>query len=361
MLQSRTIHTDVYYTSAEQLAHVFDKVSRRMGLKAETLDEYKVWRKNTVAKLWEITGLDQMEECPLEPEIVESKQMDGYRREKWLIQTEPEIRMPFYILIPDGMRAGEARPCMITPHGHASGGKYSPASRTDIPAIADAVKEYNYGYGESFVKQGFIVFCPDARAFGERRESMLQGDGEHAFLNSTCVALNHIAISLGRSLTGLWAWDLMRLVDYIQSRGDCDGGKIGCAGLSGGGLQTLWLAALDERVQCAIVSGYFYGYKDSLLKQSHNCGCNFVPRLWNHVDMGDIGALIAPRPLLIETGNRDSLNGERGLSNVTEQVELTRRAYLLWGQEDRLYHHVFEGGHLWNGEETYSFVKRWLS
>jgi hypothetical protein len=360
VLNERTIHTDTYYTSTEQLLHVYDKVSRKMRFDAKTVEEHGVWKKSVVVKLREITGLDQMEACPLEAKFLESKQLDGYLREKWLIQTEPEIWMPFYILIPEGMKGDELRPCMITPHGHASGGKYSPASRTDIPAIADAVKEYNYGYGEMFVKKGFIVFCPDARAFGERREWMLQGDGEHAFLNSTCVQLNHIAISLGRSLTGMWTWDLMRLVDYIQTRKDCNAEKIGCAGLSGGGLQALWLAAMDERVKCTVISGYFYGYKDSLLKQSNNCGCNYVPCLWNHVDIGDIGALIAPRALLVESGRNDDLNGERGLLNVTEQLDITRRAYALWGYEDRLYHHVFEGGHRWDGKETYKFADLWL-
>lgn len=61
--------------------------------------------------------------------------------------------------------------------------------------------------------------------------------------------------------------------------------------------------------------------------------------------MGDLGALIAPRPLLIETGDKDPLNGEWGLVNATEQVEITRRAYKLFDAEARLCHHIFAGGH----------------
>lgn len=360
MSLNRTIPTTAYYTSEEQLSRVFDATARSSGLNASTLAEYAAWKQTVVSELRDITGLNRMAHCPLEPSKIGHERMDGYVREKWLIQTEPSVWMPFYVLIPDDIRDGEVRPCMIAPHGHASGGKYSPAARTDIPAIADAVETYHYGYGEAFVRRGMIVFCPDARGFGERREAALQEDGEYAFLNSTCTALNHIAISLGRSLTGMWTWDLIRLVDYIGERQDCDSGRIGCAGLSGGGLQALWLAAMDERIRCAVVSGYFYGYKDSLLKQPHNCGCNFVPRLWNHVDMGDIGALIAPRALLVETGVEDSLNGERGMPNVREQLDITRRAYKLWGQEERLYHHSFAGGHRWDGAATDAFVDRWL-
>ncbi|RAP75209.1 alpha/beta hydrolase family protein [Paenibacillus montanisoli] len=361
MSEQRTISTTAYYTSEERLTKLFESTARRSGMEASTLEQYKTWKEQTVTNLHELTGLNQMVRCPLEPKLIGIEQMDGYVREKRLIQTEEGVWMPFYVLIPDGIKPGERRASMITPHGHASGGKYSPAARTDIPAIAEAVQTYNYGYGEAYVRRGMIVFCPDARGFGERREAHLQGDGESSFLNSTCTALNHIAISLGRSLTGMWTWDLMRLADYIQERDECDASRIGCAGLSGGGLQTLWLAALDERIQCAVVSGYYYGYRDSLLKQPYHCGCNYVPRLWNYVDMGDIGALIAPRALLIESGTLDPLNGSRGLANVTEQLAITRQAYCLWDREDRLHHHIFEGGHRWDGAAAYPFAERWLA
>ncbi|MFD0716102.1 hypothetical protein [Paenibacillus sp. GCM10027626] len=168
-----------------------------------------------------------------------------------------------------------------------------------------------------------------------------------------------MAISLGMSLTGMWTWDLKRLIDYIGTRPDIAQDRIGCCGLSGGGLQTLWLAALDEQVSCAIVSGYFYGYMDALLKL-YNCSCNYVTRLWEHVDMGDIAALIAPRALLIETGDQDPLNGERGMDNVIEQVDIAVQAYNLLGAEERLVHHTFEGGHVWNGDKTHDFANRWL-
>jgi len=130
--------------------------------------------------------------------------------------------------------------------------------------------------------------------------------------------------------------------------------------LSGGGLQALWLAALDERVRCAVVSGYFYGYKNSLLDAPYHCSCNFVPRLFETADMGDLGALIAPRPLLIETGNRDGLNGSMGLRNVRSQVRIARRAYSLRDARAAFYHHVFDGEHRWCGEKAIPWMRRWL-
>jgi dienelactone hydrolase len=303
--------------------------------------------------------MDRMRAVPPEPELLESVQLDGYRRDRLLIATEKGVHMPLYALVPDAAADGKPRAAIVAAHGHAGAGKLAVAGRSDIPAVRKATEFYNYDYGVRFVKEGFIVFCPDARAFGERREWVNQGDDEGLFLHSSCIALNHIAICLGRSVTGMWTFDLMRLVDYILARPDCDPRRIACAGLSGGGLQSLWLAAMDDRVCCAAVSGYFYGYKDSLLQLSDNCGCNYVPHLWEYVDMCDLGALIAPRPLLIESGDGDDLNGRRGMANVLEQVRETRRAYSLLGVPEALEHCVFHGGHKWYGS-AYGFMRKVL-
>ncbi|QTH40266.1 hypothetical protein J4772_22020 [Cohnella sp. LGH] len=355
----RTESIKTYYTAMESLVGRFDREARRLRLEASDADAYEAWKTKARSDLSDLIGIARMETCELLPERLEIVQEDGYRREKWLIQTEPGVWMPFYLLLPDDLQPGERRPCMIAAHGHGTAGKLSPAGRTDIPALAERIAREHTDYGVSFVRRGYLVLCPDARGFGERRESSGQGDEENLFLSSTCNQLNVMAISLGLSLTGMWTWDLMRLLDYIGTRADIAQDRIGCCGLSGGGLQTLWLSALDKRVSCAVVSGYFYGYKDALLKL-YNCSCNYVPGLWERVDMGDIAALIAPRPLLIETGDQDPLNGERGVGNVVEQVDIAAQAYRLTGAQERLVHHIFAGGHIWNGDRTYDFTKRWL-
>jgi len=65
--------------------------------------------------------------------------------------------------------------------------------------------------------------------------------------------------------------------------------------------------------------------------------------------------------LLIETGTRDALNGERGLANVSEQVDITRKAYQLLGVPERLMHDVFEGEHKWHGQQAIPWLARWLA
>ena len=344
-----------YYTTRDYLIKLYEKKSRSFGLKAENLQEYEKWKKELRRKLKELLGLYSMISCELSPRIVESEKFSGYSRDKVIIQTEPGIFMPLYILIPDGIKENEKRPCIIAPHGHGGGGKYSVVGKTDVPGVKESIEKYNYDYGLKFVMEGYVVFCSDARGSGERRELLQQGE-KH--MSTSCNDINNAAISMGQTLAGMMTWDLMRLFDYIETLGYCDSSKIACCGFSGGGLQALWLSALDDRITCSVVSGYFYSFKSSLLK-THLCGCNFVPKLWELIDIGDLGALIAPRPLLIESGIKDKLNGDGGITSVMDQVNIARKAYGLYNKENKLYHHIFDGTHMWNGEKTNDFVNSW--
>lgn len=346
-----------YFTTKEHLLKLYSTKPRKLGFKAENILEYDIWKNKSRIKLKQLLGMDKMIYCNLTPQLVQSEKFEGYRRDKVIIQTEPGILMPLYILIPDGIKLNEKRPCIIAPHGHGGAGKYSIVGRTDIPGTRESIKKYNYDYGLKFVMKGYVVFCSDARGAGERREEMHQG-AEKGLMSTSCNDINNVAISIGQTLAGMMTWDLMRLIDYIETLSYCDNLKIACCGFSGGGLQALWLSALDDRVSCSVVSGYFYGFKDSILN-THLCGCNFVPRLWEYIELCDLGALIAPRPLLIESGTKDSLNGHRGIQNAIEQVQMTRKAYDIFNKKNNLYHHIFEGPHMWNGEKTYDFVNAW--
>lgn len=355
----RTLHTEQYYTSLEHFKRIFDKRGRQKAFKATNIEEYEIWKKEVREILWDLTGLKYMESCTLMPQLIESVQLEGITREEMMIQVEPDVWMPFYILIPDEpIIVDGKKQVVIAPHGHSSAGKYAIAGREDIPAVADAIERFNYAYGLDMAKKGYVVFCPDARGFGARREKAKQTDKEQDFLTSTCFHLAHMAFPLGETVIGMCTWDLMRLIDYIETRNEFDSQHIGCIGFSGGGMQGLWLTALDDRIQYTIISGYFYGYKDSLLELNGNCSCNYVPHLWEYVDMGDIGALIAPRPMMIESGTKDHLNGKRGIENVLEQVEITKKAYKLYGEEEKLVHRIGESEHRWQALQLDEFLNK---
>lgn len=344
------------FQTEEYLRARFRAASRTLGFRAQSTDEWRFWRQDLRAKLRELQGLHRMTPIPPNPRITETVQCPGYRRQRVEIDTEPGVTMPFYVLIPDNLTG--TVPPVIAAHGHSSGGKLAPAGVDDNPLIRKTIDEHNYDYGVQTALRGYVVFCPDARGFGERREWLYAKPEQ--ILDSSCRQLAHMGIPLGLTVAGMWTWDLMVLLDYIQTRPEVQGEKIGCIGLSGGGLQTLWLSALDERVACAVISGYFYGVEDSLLHLSGNCDCNFIPHLWEYADMGDVAALIAPRPLLIETARQDPLNGPRGMENVLEQYAITAGAYHLLGVADRLTHDTFNGGHVWHGTVAYDWLDRWL-
>ena len=348
-----------FYTAREHLLKLMKDSPRKLALNTGSVQEYQAWKETLRTKIRELLGLSVMQPAAPNPQTLESVKMDGYTRFKMTIDTEPDVTMPFYALVPDGLKAGERRPAILAAHGHGSFGKDAVANNPAFPELAGSIKSFDYGYGEAAAKAGFVVFCPDARGFGERREKYNQEDTPDHKLSSSCAYLNVLAMGIGTNVAGMWTWDLMRLVDYAQSRDDVDADRVGCIGLSGGGLQTLWLSALDERVKCAVISGYFYGFGDSI-QDMMNCACNYIPHMWEYCDIGEVGALIAPRPLLIETGTQDGLNGPRNLDNVLPYVDQVREAYGLLGAYGNIYHDIFEGPHKWNGVHAIPWIVKHL-
>ncbi|GMW00045.1 MAG: hypothetical protein AMXMBFR84_11830 [Candidatus Hydrogenedentota bacterium] len=332
----------------------FDALGRSLRFWGGGPDEFDAWSRVARPMLEWTIGLDTMKTCALNPAVSERVDAGDHWRERVVIQVEPGLHMPVFVLIP---KSGDAPfPVVIAPHGHGGGGKTAVAGVASTPEVGKAIESFNYDYGLDFVRAGFIVFCPDARGFGERQEDIVKGDP----IRHSCQWINNMAMPLGQTVTGMWVWDLKRLADYVETRPDCDSRRIGCAGLSGGGLQTLWFTALDERVKAAVVSGYFYGVRESLLDMHQNCSCNYVPHLWEIADHGDLGSLIAPRPLMIQTGDEDSLNGASNLDNVRPQVAIALEGYKSFNGEGALVHDIFHGPHRWDSTNSVPFLVKAL-
>lgn len=349
--ENRILSIKTYYGSLANMKKKYDRFARKDALQAADVETYETWKKHARQTLSELLGLDKMDRVPLNPVLEEKVTLEnGIIREKVRIQTEEDVWMPMYILIPAG-ETKEKRKVFIAPPGHQGGGKYSIAGRDDIPAIADAIERFHYDYGMQLAKAGYVAVCPDCRGFGERRDEYAQKDTEECFLRSSCYNLSHMAEAIGETVVGMCTWDLMRLIDYVETRMQWDTEHIACLGFSGGGMQTLYASALDDRIKGVCISGYFYGFKDSLLILNNNCNCNYVPHLWEHFDMGDIGAMIAPRPIIIQSGKEDHLNGPRGLENVYEQMDVLKAAYSVYGAQKRITHDIEEGGHMWHWEK----------
>ena len=363
---AETIHIKKYYGCLEAMQKRFDSFSRQDAFCGSDVSSFEEWRDNSRKTLKALLGMDRMVRCPLAPSVDETVFLpasfdspnikgNSIKREHLILQVEPGIYMTVFLLIPENAEHPE---CCIALPGHMGAGKYSVAGCSDIPAVKEAIDRFHYDYGLAMAQKGYVVACPDCRGFGERRDEALQDDSEASFLNSTCFHLSHMAEGLGETVCGMCTWDAMRLVDYMIRRGGEEGWNtdtLCCIGFSGGGMQALWASAMDDRIQRTLISGYLYGYKDSLLTLNGNCNCNYIPHLWEHFDMGDIASLIAPRGLIIQSCREDHLNGPRGLTNVYEQLEIVKRAYGLFGKAEEVIHDIRPGEHCFHQEILEAF------
>ena len=344
----RTVHIDTYYEDEPAFRDRLKHEGRSAAFKGATPGDFEAWQIATRARLFDLLGLTLMDRVPIEVRELDRAQIaGGIVRTHAMLQVERDVWMPFYLLEPQTPKldAHGCKRCYICPHGHQGAGAASVAGVTGVPAVDDAVRKFNYDYGLRLARMGYVTVCPDARGWGYRRDWKGQGDDENSFLRGTCLNQARMAEPLGLTVAGLNAWDNMRLIDYLEARGDIAMDDLGCFGFSGGGYMTLYLAALDPRVRKAFVSGYLYGVDDSLLHLNGNCSCNYVPGLWRLLDMGDVASLIAPRPLLVQSCEGDHLNGARGLVNVDEQLDIVRGAYELVEHAGDLSHEVCPGGH----------------
>lgn len=292
---------------------------------------------------------------------LETVREDGYLRKKMVMETLPEVSMPFYVLIPDTLKGGEQYAAMLAFPAHGANKDTVARVVTGEEVRRKVENTPAECYGREFVKRGYVVFCPDPPGFGERREALPAEDAAFAPeagvnpLDSSCKNLALTSQALGFSLTGLMLWDMQRLLDYAEGLDYVDAERIGCVGFSGGGQASMWLAAMDDRISLAVISGYLHSYTESML-HSHLCCCNYFPGLWELADVSDICSMIAPRPLFLENGNEDVENGPRGIAGPVGQAEKIRRAYMVFHAGDNLRQEIKTGGHAWYGS-CYDFVE----
>ena len=290
----------------------------------------------------------------LAPRVLETVRKDGYEQRKVEITSEPGVRLPVYVLTPQGGQG--PFPMVIALHGHGSGVQEVIGEPQD-EQVAAHMRRCNHDYGRQLARQGFLVFAPEQRAFGERREpeDVAQAPGQ-----SSCRQASMNALLLGRTMVGMRVWDVMRVIDYAAQYADETGlGKsdtLGCVGLSGGGTVTTFAAAMDPRITTAVISGYFCTWQWSIMAMRH-CEDNYVPGILRHAEMADIGALIAPRPLLIEAGTEDPIFPLPGVRDAHEKLAAV---YDLLDAPERLALDVFAGEHQWHGTLSVDWLRRWL-
>jgi dienelactone hydrolase len=153
-------------------------------------------------------------------------------------------------------------------------------------------------------------------------------------------------------------WDLQRALDVLAGHPLVDAGRLGAAGLSYGATCALFLAACDERVRAAVVSGYLSSWRAAHTVPWNMCGSQVMAGQLGALEHVDVACLVAPRPLLVESGTDDLIFP---VDSARTTVAALRRVYgSLGAPDDAIVHDVFDGDHRWHGAEVSSFLERWL-
>ena len=165
----------------------------------------------------------------------------------------------------------------------------------------------------------------------------------------------------GTSLPACFAGDDLTALDVLANRTDVDGSRLGCCGLSGGGLRTVFLAGLEDRIACAVCVGFMSTWRDFVLHKSFtHTWMLYVPQLPRFLDFPEILALRVPRPTLVLSTEEDPLYT---LDEVRRAGRMIEEIYRAAGASAAYGFSLYPGPHCFHREmqeEAFAWLDRWL-
>ncbi len=275
---------------------------------------------------------------PAKVRVVFTDQKDGYRIEKFVFDNGVDSTVSGYIAIPH-KRQGRL-PAILTMHGHGSS------------------KENMFGYqptsqdvAELLTKHGYVVLGIDNYFNGERKGTGPAGQLERQEKGADQeMSLFKLNLWLGRTLWGMMLRDEQIALDYLASRPEVDPNRIGAQGMSMGSTRAWWLAAIDDRIKATVGVACFTRYEDLIAiraLRAHGI-YYFVPGLLKHFDSEGVMSLLAPRPFLALTGDRDAGSPPEGMKKLEE---ILTRLYTLHGKPEAFQSVIYrETGHVYNDD-----------
>jgi hypothetical protein len=213
---------------------------------------------------------------------------------------------------------------------------------------------YQHDFAIQVAEAGMAALAIEPMGFGCRRDPI---NARQGLSRKACDPAAGGALLVGQTMVAWRVWDVMRAIDYLATRSELDPQRIGCMGISGGGTITVFATALDSRIRVALVSGYLNTFKDSIGSLAH-CIDNYVPGILNWAEQHDIAGLIAPRPLFVESGERDPIFPVRASVASFEEV---RKIYDVFGAATLVEQEVFPDEHTFWGRRGIPFVARHLN
>ena len=220
----------------------------------------------------------------------------SYVIEKWLFEYSNGIYSSANLYIPKNN--GSKFPCVVYLCGH-------------WPSLDGAKTGFQDRY-LWYPENGFILLVIDPLGFGEI-------PGIH---HGTCRLNKWDWISKGYTPAGVEVWNAMRMVDWLSKREEADINRLAVTGISGGGVMTQYLSALDDRVKVAVASCSTYTIGNQISKNLINgqCDCTFYQNIYG-IDFPEVLALIAPRPFLVLGGRKDDIFPPEGFREAYQQVK----------------------------------------
>jgi cephalosporin-C deacetylase-like acetyl esterase len=306
--------------------------------------ERKDFFRQQLGKMWERT--------PLNAKVVKTfskgtSGKDAYRVEMVLFESAPGFYVTGAMFLPDETKFKAPYPAVLVVCGHSNDAKaYEP-----YQAAAALMATH-----------GLAVFIMDPIDQGERSQRLkddgkpvLQGVAAHNSLTTS-------SILLGRNTATFEVWDMIRALDYLESRSDVDSKRLGVTGNSGGGTQTSYIMALDDRVATAAVCCYLCGLYGKMMTTigPQDAEQIIFGQAAFGMDHVDYCIMRAPKPTLIETTTGDFFPVEDAWATARN----AKRIFDRLGYNEKMAITEADGSHGWHKtlrEASARWMLRWLA
>ena len=278
-------------------------------------------------------------------------------------------------------------PAVLALHDHG-GNKYfgtrkiSRITKDPHPLMVAHQDRYYGGvaWANALAKRGYVVLIADAFAFGSRRirveglaevvrrgltEQNPESPEEIQKYNAWAGEHEHILskslFSAGTSWPGVFVAEDQRALDYLCTRPDVDPERVGCGGLSGGGLRTVYLTGADPRIRCSAAAGMMTTWRDFLLNKCHtHTWMVYVPGLPVDLDYPEIISLGMPNPVMVLNNHEDQLFT---VSEMERADAILKDVYRKAGAADRYQAKFYPGLHKFDRDmqaDAFGWFDKWL-
>jgi len=268
------------------------------------------------------------ERPPIEYHVTGVIEREGYRIEKIYFQSLPGLYVTGNLYIPEDIKG--SLPAVLYLCGHSFNQKH----------------HYQF-HGHKFAKLGFVTLIVETIQKGEIRGHH-HGTYHYGWFNW---------YSLGYTPAGVEVWNAIRAVDLLQEFSFVDKEKIGITGISGGGAMSWFVAAVDKRIKVVAPVCSTGTIESHICKRTldHHCDCMFWINnyMW---DLTDVGALIAPRPLLIASAVRDWIYDIESVRLIYNKL---KKLYDLLGAPENILLVEAPGGHAYH-EVSRRMIFKWF-